>query len=67
MKKFNTGVIEMFMWKWTAQFYAWRARRAGYTATVVYQGENWLLLGGRWGVSLDKSTGASKREKEGWK
>jgi len=51
---FNASVIEMFMWRWTARVYAWRARRAGYTATVKYEGGNWIALGGRYGVVLDK-------------
>ena len=51
---FNPAVIEMFMWKWSAEIYAWRARRAGFNAEVKYEGTNWLELGGRWGVVLSK-------------
>ena len=49
---FDPGVVEMFMFKWAARLYAWRARRAGYKAEVVDEGTNWLLNGGRWGVKL---------------
>jgi hypothetical protein len=49
-EQFNPGVIEMFMWKWTAEFYAWRARLAGYTTRVIYEGSNWIELG----VRIDK-------------
>jgi len=54
MSDFNPNVIPMFMWRWSAELYAWRARRAGYAATVKYEGSNWLQNGGRWGVSLKK-------------
>ena len=53
-KDFNIFVIEMFMWKWTANIYARKARKAGYKATVHKEGGNWLMLGGRWGVYLEK-------------
>lgn len=52
MIKFNPSVIQMFMFRWTANLYAWRARRRGYSATVTYCGGNWLMLGGRYSVSL---------------
>ena len=53
VRSYNINVNEMFMWKWQAEFYAWRARRAGYVATVVYEGSNWIELGGCWSVRLE--------------
>jgi hypothetical protein len=53
MIDFNPYVIKMFMWKWSAEIYAWRARRVGYKTEVIYEGSNWLELGGCWGVKLN--------------
>jgi len=58
--KINPNEINMFMWKWQAKLYAMRVRRRGYKATVVYEGENWLMLGGRWGVRIDEIKGKTK-------
>ena len=52
MTEFNPNVAEMFMWKWTAEIYAWRARQRGYDAKVEFAGNNWIELGGRWTVEL---------------
>jgi len=51
MKDYNPNEIKMFMFKATAYFYAWRAKRAGYPARVS-KVENWIMTGGRYSVSL---------------
>ena len=51
--EFSPNVIKMFMFKISAKTYANRARRKGYKATVRFEGNNWFLLGGRWGVKLE--------------
>lgn len=51
--KYNPYVMQMFMWKWQAELYAWKARRRGFETEIIREGNNWLLLGGRWSVRLD--------------
>jgi hypothetical protein len=51
--KYNTSVINMFIWKWQANRYAKKARKAGYLATVEKCGNNWYMLGGRWSVNIE--------------
>ena len=56
MSDFNPNVIEMFMFKWQADFYAWKARQKGFTTTINGPYDNWLELGGRWSVTLVDET-----------
>jgi len=55
--EFNESVIQMFMWKSSARSYARRARRRGFAATIGEKQSNWLMLGGRYGVTLEKQQG----------
>jgi hypothetical protein len=57
---FNPSVMPMFMWQWQAEIYAWRARRNGFDAEVVYEGSNWIELGGQWSVKLSERTNKEK-------
>ena len=50
--KFDPSVCKMFMWKWTAEIYAHLARENGYDAEVIFEGNNWIELGGRWSVNI---------------
>ena len=54
--KINPNVIQMFMFKAEAKFYAWKARRKGYKAKIRKEGSgwSWITLGGRYSVRLDK-------------
>ena len=42
-----------FFFKIEAVFYAWRARRRGYRATIK-RSSNWYMHGGRWVVYLSE-------------
>jgi len=53
MSTFDPMVSKTFMTKMGANFYAWRARRAGFDATVFYCG-NWVENGGNYSVKLIK-------------
>ena len=61
--KINPNVIQMFMTKTGARWYAWRARRKGYKTMIQWctarhkEGSyEWgrIALGTRWAVRLDK-------------
>lgn len=51
--KFQTDEIQMFQFKFTAEIYAWFARRKGFKATVNKEGGDCFELGGRYGVTLE--------------
>lgn len=59
MTDFNPYVAKTFWWQWTARFYAWRARRAGYKTHIRRiagsSGSAWTL-GGHWSVVLSSNT-----------
>ncbi len=59
MGEFNEYVIQMFMFRWSAEFYAWRARRRGYTTVVSSMGNGLvcIALGGRWSVNISSKQG----------
>ena len=55
--KINPNVIQMFMFKAEAKFYAWKARRKGYKTTISREGiggDTWIALGGYWSVKLEE-------------
>jgi hypothetical protein len=53
MTAFNVSEIPVFMTKWGAEFYAWRARRRGFK-TEISSYSNWFICGGNYGVRLSK-------------
>ena len=52
--KFDPQTMQGFMFKWTAEFYAWRARLRGYKTKISSSGNNWIENGARWWVALTK-------------
>ena len=48
---FNPYVARGFAFEWSAEFYAWRARKRGFT-TEVYRVSNVIECGGPWFVNL---------------
>ncbi len=49
---FSPGIIPVFMTKWGARFYAWRARRRGFQTDIHDYGAYQRELGGRYEVRL---------------
>ncbi len=49
---FDPMVIPVFLTSWGARFYAWRARRRGFKASIRDYGYNNRELGGRYEVTL---------------
>lgn len=56
MSDFNPNVAEMFMYKWQADFYAWRAKKKGFIPIIEGPYDNWIELGGKWEVTLTDPT-----------
>lgn len=54
MRRFNTNIIKGFVFKLSAELYAWRARRAGYDTRISF-GKQLRFTSGRWWVAVYKA------------
>jgi hypothetical protein len=57
--KVEKNPVHGFAFKYNAEIYAWRARRAGYETKMSYTADSWLT-GAHWWVSIWPSPDISK-------